>query len=268
MNLIFYVLEMPTSFSIEFSDGYTFRKLIEYIKKMAKECIFILNSEGILINLCNEDKSVLNNLFIDQSELTMYDFQCSEKEHKIPLNIQHFLDIIKIGRKDALRIIKKEGQKQLFVAPMKEESSEINNYTMIMPLNIDEMNEIPYPKYSRQENNPNCTISISRFISGCSRMESVRPDHVKISMAPKGFIFSANKSTKDIGTIFKFGDSDDEFGFIRVVTKTIKNFKNLNGLSVNSTIKLIAEPGLPIKMICHVGCYAKLRIYVLNVDSK
>ena len=100
-------------------------------------------------------------------------------------------------------------------------------------------------------------------------MESVKPDGVKITIYTNGFVFTAKKATQEVGTIFKFGPAEGkDLGSIMVSAKTIKNMKELNGLCVNSSIKMIAEPGKPMKMVCHIGCYGLLRIYFQNDSSK
>ena len=223
---------------------------------------------GISIKIINPDSTLINDIFIDKSELTIYELDFSEGDYKIPLTTKTFLELIKIGKRDSLRIYKKIGKKEILIVSFKQTPGENDGITSITPLNIDELKEIKYPNYNILEKDPNCTISVSRFIDACTKMETVKPDHVNIATAHHGFIFTAKKSTDESGTIFKFGDTRKEFGVIKVNIKTIKLFKNINGLCPSGTIKFIAEPGLPLKLVCHIGCYGLLRIYIRNSETK
>ncbi len=250
--------------------------------------------------------TILNVILIPRSNLTFYYYNSPEPEVIVGVTIANLRRNTKpIGKKDSLRIYMLPGDPLLYIQPISINVKTFtrNNTNFIKPQMIPLCRLTP-GEYERSEDDPNCTIPVVDFCRMCTAMNSISCSHVIIRGYPRGIVFEGMMEGNIAGRIDKFGivenralstDSSSSFldGFnldhvkipkgegprlviesnepedkIKVRIATIKALSKLNNLSTQGgIIKIYMEPEAPLKLICNIGSYGRLAIYLRDVDS-
>lgn len=255
----------------EFSDGYSFIKLLSFLKcdnfkNTTGECVFHFSAEGIRYRQSNIDKTVFHDLEIDASELTHYEFQSKNSKIIISLNLEQLIAILKIARKDGFQLLKQAQNNVIYIRPITGGTAQ--NFSFIIPNHIPDLTVYEEHNYNRSERQPNCTVSVSSFVMMCNQMTSIKPLNITVKGYEKGIMFMANTSAGITGKQITFGSpSEAEMGNINVPTKMLKAFSKISFISQNGTIKILfdgSDQDAIIKLVCHVGNYGILRTFIRN----
>jgi hypothetical protein len=292
----------------EFSDGYTLRNMIEYLKSTNVHGNFYFTREKILYSRADANNTVLNDISILGCNLTYYIYNSNEPHIPVGVTISNLRKITKsIGKKDSVRLFMRYGDPHLYIQILSVNAKALSrsNVNMIKPQAIEQ--EIyDVDGYARSEENPNCTIPVMDFCRMCAAMNSIQCSYVIIRGRPRGAIFegiidsglmsrrdefgickkSVGSTIPDLAPLMEdlsmdkikvptkipkivplndVEEDEEDDVQIRVKISTIKALSKINNLSTAAGIvKLYLERDLPAKLICNIGTYGKLIIYLRN----
>lgn len=301
----------PTSsFVAEFSDGYSFRNMIEYLRVTNTKGNFIFSREVIRYEQADATMTTLNQIEIETCELTQYEFNSRTSEIIMGVNIGDMRAITKtIGKKDSIRLYKTSNDSLLYIQIICHSTRGTRtNVSIVRPIAVD-LVEYEFPGYKRTEKYPNCTVPTAEFAKMCTAMSSVKCNYVTVYGLPKGAIFEGLVEGSIFGRIERFGNHD---GFttstvqsdqssdnpdlkvkvnnitvpsaprpklviktpnteqqVKIIVKmsTIKALAKLNNLSLMGTVKIYMEPKNPLKLVCKIGTYGTLRVFIRSDDD-
>lgn len=299
---------------VEFSDGYSIRNLIEYLKSTNVHGNFVFTEDGISYSQPDADNTILNEISIPRCNLPMYIYNSTEPYLAIGVTISNLRKITKsIGKKDTVQMYILPNNPMLCIRIISVNTKALNrgNMNYLKPQSLDLVFYDLKDAYSRSDDNPNCSIPIMDFCRMCAAMYSIQCSYVTVRGFPRGAIFEGMIEGGITGRIDKFGiceplkdkspsqdpisspdfsslsslldnisldkiklpstnkipklvvQSSEEEVRIRISMSTIKALSKINNLSTSSGIvKLYMEPDRPLKLVCNIGMYGKLTIYL------
>lgn len=299
----------------EFSDGYSFRNLIEYLKNTNIAGNFVFTPDRVTYSRSDANNTILNEIVILKSNLTYYVYNAPTTEVIIGVTISNLRKITKpIGKKDSIRLYMLQGDPLLYIQIVSINTKALsrNNANFVRPQGGIDHLLYDVGDYTRTDENPNCTIPIMDFCRMCTAMNSISCTYVTIRGLPRGAIFEAMTDGSISGRIDKFGIIDNpppppsvamtDFSTIdsvvsnlqptsikmptvkaprlviqtaadlaetciKVKIATIKALSKINNLSTpTGIIKLYMEPDRPLKLVCNIGNYGRLVIYLRDIE--
>jgi hypothetical protein len=280
-------------FYAEFSDGYSFRNLIEYLKSTNTNGNFIFHKDGLSYSQHNNSNSLLNFIELRGCDLPVYVYRASEESIKVGINLSNLRSITKsVGKKDSIRLFMVHGNPLLHISISSPNTKELNrnNISVIRPQKLDDV-QYELNEYEREESSPNCTTPAFDFNKMCSAMNALKCNHILVFGDDSSIVFKGMFDGDLVGRTDTFGltkKKDVYFGIanmdsetpqivqkpephqhsIKIDVSTIKALGKLNNLSPNGTIKMYMEEGLPFKMISNIGSYGKLIIYLRDIPQE
>ena len=297
--------DMGSSFAAEFSDGYSFRNMIEYLRATNLKGAFRFSKDQIVYEQSDENDTICNKIDIATCELTYYEFNSRTDEIIIGVNISDMRVITKtIGRKDSVRLYKKPTEQLLYIETSSHSTRGIGRQIVNVVRPITDISVIEYvmPEYSVHEKFPNCTVQMADFAKTCTSMGSLKCSFVTIHGLPKGAIFEGMTEGSMSGRIERFGIDEEyipttqsvndssRYNFklsmptgpkprlvvkneiaplvkIKVKMCTVKALAKLNNLSSAGIIKFYMEANNPLKLVCRIGAYGTLRVFIQSDDN-
>jgi hypothetical protein len=281
-------------FYAEFSDGYSFRNLIEYLKSTNTNGNFIFHKNGISYSQHNNSNSLLNFIELRSCDLPVYIYRTTQESIKVGINLSNLRSITKsVGKKDSIRIFMVNESPLLHISISSPNTKELNrnNISVIRPQKLDDV-QYELNEYERDESSPNCTTPAFDFNKMCSAMNALKCNHILVFGDDTSIIFKGMFDGDLVGRTDTFGLSKKKdllFGgysgmesetpqciqkpephqhSIKIDVSTIKALGKLNNLSPNGTIKMYMEESLPFKMISNIGSYGKLIIYLRDIPQE
>jgi len=275
VNTYEYKLDPEASFFATFIDGSSFRYLIEYLRLNSVEGTFLFKKDCIVYAEENDDETVLNYVNIKTYELTDYEYNSFNDQ--IPTNLY----------------IQVRSQ---------EKSSGDNPVYYCMPMESDELTILNLPHYNRGKKNPNCTIYQSDFSKLCKALVVNKCSYVEFLGYDKGIVIKGYSSKGTIAMVKEYGKRNqqnknksstaksilnvntqsrikskktapklairdiNEINRYKVYIDQIKALAKLNGFSPNGTIKFYIEEEKPMKLVCNIGTFGKLSIFIRNAE--
>jgi hypothetical protein len=292
-------------FYAEFSDGYSFRNLVEYLKSTNNTGNFLFSSRGINYIQNNTSNTLLNCVEIRGYDLTAYVFNAKLEQIDVGVNLSNLRSITKsVGKKDSLRLYMIKGNPHLHISISSPNTKELNrnNISVIRPQKL-EILDFNLDEFNRSESNPNCTAPSIDFNKMCTAMNAIKCNFVAVYSQDTTVVFKGMFDGDIVGRMDRFGinkqknvshslpeisdinsrslisnfedisppqivilPEDYEYS-IRIETSTIKALGKLNNLSPNGTIKMYMELERPFKMIANIGSYGKLIIFLRDISS-
>lgn len=353
----FMLTDPKSTFVAEFSDGYSFRNMIEYLRATNTKGNFFFSKDLIRYEQADASVTLLNQIEIQTCELTLYEFQSKTNEIIIGVNFNDMRAITKtIGKKDSVRLYKVEDNPSLHIQIINRDTRAAGR-TNVSIVRHQQMDVIVYgfPEYKRDEKHPNCTVPTSDFTKMCTAMSSVKCSYVSVYGLPHGVVFKGMLEGSTFGRIERFGNhngytpqenyqnrggdslgglyrsgsfdidniqsrssgdysshfhdpssyvlnidniilpsgpkpklilknnsdstsklsikessdhiSEDESVKVKIKMYTIKSLAKLNNLSTMGIIKMYMENSNPLKLVCKIGTYGTLRIYIESADD-
>lgn len=263
-------------FYADFSDGYSFRNLVEYLKNTNITGNLAFKKDGIFYEQHNNSTTLLNAIEIRGYDLSAYIYNSNSEVINVGVNLANFRSITKsVGKKDSIRLYMVIDNPMLYISISSPNTKELNrnNVSVIRPQKLD-VTGYTFPEYDRTETNPNCTAPSFDFNKMCMAMHSIKCNQVKIYSEGNNIIFKGMFDGDIVGRIDTFGvnkrnhtsiaDIEASY-YILIETSTIKALGKLNNLSPNGTIKMYLEEDRPFKIISNVGSYGKLTIYLRDI---
>jgi hypothetical protein len=279
-------------FYAEFSDGYSFRNLIEYLKSTNTNGNFIFHKNGVNYSQHNNTNSLLNFIEIRSCDLSVYIYNSTEDTVKVGINLSNLRSITKsVGKKDSIRLFMVTESPLLHISISSPNTKELNrnNISVIRPQKLEDV-QYELNEYEREEIFPNCTTPAFDFNKMCSAMNALKCSHILVFGDGSSIVFKGMFDGDLVGRTDTFGITKkrDIYGgysigeespqiiqkpepqqySIKIDVSTIKALGKLNNLSPNGTIKMYMEENLPFKMISNIGSYGKLVIYLRDVPQE
>ena len=300
------LIDANSSFVAEFSEGYTFRNMIEYLRVTNTKGNFRFSRDLIYYEQVDADNTILNQIEIQTCELSHYEINTQNEEIIIGINISDMRSITKtIGKKDSVRLFKHANDPFLYIQIISQSSRNVNrqNVSIVRPQHV-EMFEYDIPEYQNDEKSPNCTIPTADFAKTCTSMSSVKCSYVTIYGLPKGLILEGFQEGSMFGRREQFGNCEGYVTSVqssissstsppiksdirlnipsgpkpRLILKTplvkikvkmtiIKALAKLNNLSAMGTLKVYSEKETPVKFVSKIGGYGILRSYARSFED-
>ena len=290
-------LDPTSSFFATFVDGSSFRYMIEYLRLPSIEGVFRFSRDKIVYEQEDSDKNILNKVELKVYELTEYEYKSTSDEIVVGINLSEIRNICRnVGKKDHIDLYKLPDEpKNLYIQIRSQtEKSEPNIY--MIPITTTNYVTYQIPPYSRPKQKPTCTVHQNDFSKLCKSLVTINCDKAKIHGFNRGVVFKGITKTGAIGSVKEFGKMPKSKGPTmksimpssgKVVKSSkpppklnigemgeVENFKipisiikvlvKINALSPTGTIKIYIEKGLPLKMLCNVGTFGKLTIYLMG----
>ena len=203
------LIDANSSFVAEFSEGYTFRNLIEYLRVTNTKGNFRFSRDFIYYEQIDADNTIVNQIEIQTCELTHYEITTQNEEIIVGINISDLRAITKtIGKKDGVRIFKHANDPLLYIQIISQSARSNNrqNVSIVRPQHVD-LVTYEIPEY-QSEKSPNCTIPTADFSKTCTSMSSVKCSYVTIYGLPKGLIIEGLQEGSMFGRREQFGNCD------------------------------------------------------------
>ena len=294
-------IDTNSTLTAEFSDGYSLRNLVEYLRLTNYNGTFIFTEDQILYEQANGKETILNSLVIDAHELTYYSMQSRTSQITMRVSLSAMRQRTKnIGKKDRAVISKMANDTNMYLEIYSQNSASTGdnpNFYVISTLQ-SEIKPHKKPEYERKKR-PNCTVYQGDFAKFCTSFISVKCSYVTVHAFKMGILFKGMSSTnkaisfKEFGkccggessenvstttiqeknaptTIIKPKNSrprlivmeNGEIDSIKMQIDTIKGLAKLNNLSTTGTIKMYFEKEKPLLLICNIGTYGELSVYL------
>jgi hypothetical protein len=286
-------LDDEDSFDAEFSEGYTFKSLIEYLRFPNPRGNFKFSANMIRYNKMDSRKKMFNNVEIDCDKIEKYEFDSKHEEIVIGINMVDLRTITKpVKKKEGIKIIKcrKDPKLYIHIISRNNSSSKANNFGSICS-HDEEDADYTVEEYTRSEKTPNFAVSAADFVSVCTRMSQIKCNDITIRSQHKGAILETSteggtvNKTETLGEPYQrvntspsgsptYNSSKNSRLLVknaetslRVKTATIKILSKLGNLSTGGMLKVFMEPGKPMKIITPIGNYGFLRTYIFDEDN-
>lgn len=299
--------DMESSFVAEFSDGYSFRNLIEYLRVTNTKGNFRFRKDLISYEQIDVDHLIVNQIQIHTCELTHYEMFSTNSEIIVGVNINDIRGITRtIGKKDSVRLFKHENDPLLYIQIIGQNNRGANrqNISVVRPQQVD-LVVYEIPEYHNGEKSPNCTIPSQDFAKTCTSLASVKCNYVSIFAMPRGIILEGVQEGSTFARKEQFGSCESYTSPIypvfnssstsysskhlivpsgpkpKLIVKTentpileikvkmslIKALAKINNLSASGTVKVYAESGNPLKLNSKIGSCGNINIYIRSLDD-
>jgi len=305
VNTYEYKLDPEASFFATFIDGSSFRYLIEYLRLNSVEGTFLFKKDCIVYAEENDDETVLNYVNIKTYELTDYEYNSFNDQIISKISLSELRNKTRtVGKKEQMDIYRRsEEPTNLYIqVRSQEKSSGDNPVYYCMPMESDELTILNLPHYNRGKKNPNCTIYQSDFSKLCKALVVNKCSYVEFLGYDKGIVIKGYSSKGTIAMVKEYGKRNqqnknksstaksilnvntqsriksektapklairdiNEINRYKVYIDQIKALAKLNGFSPNGTIKFYIEEEKPMKLVCNIGTFGKLSIFIRNAE--
>ena len=206
------VVDPEASFLAEFSEGYSFRNLIEFLRGTNMQGNWIFTKNAIRYEQPNADGTILNSVEIETRKLTRYEFNSSNGEIVVGTMISEIRGVARsIGKKDGVRIYKAPNDNTIFfqITNQNTNADSMENVSPVL-LRVIERPKIEYPRYTRGEEDPNCTVQALSFGKICNAIGIVGCVSVYFYGYERGFMLKGIKENGTVGRIDSFGDCQNQ----------------------------------------------------------
>lgn len=289
-----------SSFFATFVDGSSFRNMIEYLRLASTEGVFRFTKHNIYYEQVGKDGNILNVVSLKTYELTDYEFSSTSDEIVVGLNLCKIRNICKnIGKKDHIDLYKLSTEPNNLYIRIKSQSEKGSDYNLyIAEITTTDYTVFKLPKYTKGKNNPTCTVYQSDFSKLCKSLVTIKCTHTVIRGFEKGAVFKGILNTGEIGSVKEFGKCNSSnspqvlksiftvanrsvvkaikppprlnIGEIGEIEKfniqiyIVKYLAKLNALNPTGTIKMYIERGIPLKMVCDIGSFGKMNVFLMG----
>lgn len=265
-----------TSFLAEFFDGYSFKNLVDFLRRINTTAIFEFHPNRIeCFHYDTEARNILTHTVIKGKELYQYQLKIAGEEEKIRLgvNLRDLQRFIKgIGKKDSLILYKKIGDPLIYI----QISNAVNknsqgNFSMFHPCKTESV-IIDIPNYETNENYPHVILSSANLGQICSSMSVLRSTLVRIRVVGNKLTMDNLTDERSSGRVdtfpirsYKEGEKVEFQALVKA--STLKCLTKLSNLSPNGLLKMYTEAEKPLLVICKINGWGKMRIYLSSVEN-
>nr|QBK91477.1 MAG: proliferating cell nuclear antigen [Pithovirus LCPAC302]QBK91554.1 MAG: proliferating cell nuclear antigen [Pithovirus LCPAC302] len=291
-------MDNEASFFATFVDGSSFRNMIEYIRLPNVEGVFRFTKYNIFYEQGDQDNNILNIVELKTYELTDYQFTSKSDEIIVGINLSDLRNITRnVGKKDHIDLYKLPDEPKSLYIQIRSQSEKGTSNLYHLPITTIHYTVYKLPEYMRNKKQPTCTVYQSDFSKLCKSLVTIKCSHAMVHGFQNGVVYKGILNTGAIGSVKEFGKchTDNvtnnlksilpsrgniikssrpppklnigEVGEIerfRIDISIIKFLIKLNALSPTGTVKMYIEKGLPLKMVCNIGTFGKMSIYIMG----
>lgn len=276
----------------EFSDGYSLRNLIEYLKASNTTTgRLIFSRERITFVRSNYQATVLNEVVFRTYDLPRYIYNSDQPSIVFGANMNNIRPITRsIGKKDSARLFMQKGDSRLYIQIISQNAKALSreNVNVIVSQNV-EPEGYDLEEYVRSVDRPNCSVPCHDFTKMCGAMNSLKCSYVTARGFENGMTFIGMIEGNIFGRVDRFGEcgssltdlplhsisvptsssspSNSQQPIIRISISIVKALSKINNLTSNGNIRMYFEQDRPLKLVCNVGTYGQLNIYLKEEDS-
>jgi len=266
-----------SSFLAEFFDGYSFKNLVDFLRRINTTAIFEFHQTRIeCFHYDTEARNILTHIVIKGKELSQYQLRLGDnKENKLRMgiNLRELQKFIKgIGKKDSLILYKKPGDYSIYIqiANAMNKNNQ-GNFSMFRPCKAESV-LIDIPAYDTNENFPHVIVSSANLGHICSSMNVLKSSHVRIRVVDNKLTLDNLTDDRSSGRVDTFAirnyGKEERIEYQALVkASTLKCLVKLSNLSPNGLLKIYTETDKPLLIICKINGWGKMRIYLSSVDN-
>ena len=206
-------IDLSASFYVEFSHGYAFRNLIEYLRLTNCTGTFIFKPDAITYQQSNGAYTLLNDLTIDTCELTKYEMQSKTGQIFVTVNLSELRSYTRtIGKKDRATLSKMPNDPHLYLQVFSPSSTSTDNKPNLcaIPTLTPNVTKYTFADYKRSRRNPNCTVEQAEFAKMCTTIGSIKCSHVAVHGFENGALFKGISSSGTSVSFKEFGSRHDK----------------------------------------------------------
>ena len=194
-------------FLAEFTDGYCFRNLIEYLRHSNVEGNFVFSKEEISYEQRDGKNILFNSCKIKTCKLSKYIYKIPDGNTLyVGLNMVDIQTQTKnIGKKDGCRIyFKNNRDPNLYIQIISSNKGNRSNihFVRTKPVTDEATGEMP----DYDNDHPNAITGLGDFAKTCKILGTTKCDYVIIRGYEKGITMSASVEGKLIGRVETFGE--------------------------------------------------------------
>lgn len=283
-----------TSIKAHFTDGYSFRILIDYLKMYHDEGRFIFDSNTIQFKRSNgkgnpddsktyRPAEVINEVLINTKELVVYEFNETS-----PVIIGVDMGTLKnalsdVGKKDSISITMIRGYDSFTIQKL-DSNVDSNGIEVKIKQVEDELYDTD--EYKRQINDPNFVTPLTDFAKKCKPI-STGCEYIYLHQYSKGLRMEKVGAGVSSSRYFNFGKVDDAvisngtgpkiiikgmteskiIEKIKIRAENIKSLAKLNNISQSSNIRFFFEDSgeKPVRISCSIGCYGLIISHLVGI---
>jgi len=285
-----------------FAEAYTFRACIEFIRHVCTQANFVFYPDRIELVRGDSDVTTLVEWSISTSELTQYKYNAyDDAGNKLDCFAAGFslAEMVKgtkaIAKKDGMAFFIKPDDNVMNIQVISAGKQGSTGYVQLIEVPIIEYDKVVY---QRDEKQANVRVPAANFAKMCSSMTSSKCQCVRFTSYPTGVECLGMLADNSLGRRENFGICSKGGDVIvtpepvrstnpetRVVAGTptirlvMRSYEDLNTINVKTTpvikamgrfnniagtgvVKVTNEPGKPMRLICNVGNYGMLAVYI------
>ena len=288
-------------FSLEITIAYQFRNFMSYLRNVNKEGNFIFTPDYIKYTEVDDKKMSINDVYFDKNDLNRYIFN-SKGKVTVGVNLEEFENKTDgIGRRDGIRICLKKDKdsiNQLWIYILRQNGNPTASFITVKNVAI---NEEECPIILRKE--PNVVTPIGNFIRIFKNIADIKSEYVVIQGYPNGILLQAYLNCKSNGTFEEIGETpimrsdnkiqmpdlktiegmntkekkrinivikpEENIPNVIVTSEVLKNISKISNISAPiANVKIYIEKDNPMKIVCPIGFFGQLTIYVQNNENE
>ncbi|QIN54256.1 putative proliferating cell nuclear antigen [Cedratvirus kamchatka] len=265
-----------SSFAAEFYDGYSFKNLVDFLRRINPTALFRFSADRIqCLHHDPEGKNILAHVNIESKELYKYSLTTPRgRVLDIGMNLRDLQKFIKsIGKKDSLTIYKKSGEHSIYIRISNSNKGSQGNFSVIRPCKIEPL-DILIPEYDMDESRPSLVIPASSVSSTFNVLNVLKSSTVRICVKDNNLNIDNLTDDRSSGRVDTFpmrvyGGQQVSYE-ISVRVSALKCLTKLNNLSPNGLLKFYLEnkneEPLPIKIMGKINSWGELTIYLSSTE--
>jgi len=228
---------LKSSYYIEFSDGYSFRSLLEYLKLTILKGSIVVMKNGIYHSSCSNSGDALYEFEIFACELPSFIYDSELEEIVEGIDFSAITPVTKNMKKKCwVKLFREVENRNIFIKIFSTGTS-IQNIHPVLVYNFR------YTNYSVSElfenKNPICTVPLDDF---CGTMDTQHKNNGKlsnISIFDKGIVIVDEQRVNN-SPVGQFGvtSGDDLIYMMSVDTKHLKDFSKMKNIGERSCVKI------------------------------
>lgn len=269
-------------FKAQFSDPYSLRCLIDYLRLTITEAKLVISSNSISIFQGDKLQTILHRAIIDPLKLTLFQLNKDYEEIAIGINMADFSTKIKgIQKKNStLQFYNSiNNSKEFYVSFMQQTGRP--GIIVIPVYNVDS----PDYRLTDYEDStpPNFTVPTIEISRNFSSINALKCDYAVIECYKKGMFIKGIKEENVIGIqpicecppyylnpADRVEDPNNAFVVsFRISSNTVKALCKINTISpASATTQIYFDEDKPFKLKSSVGTYGTLETYLSDIEPK
>jgi len=229
-------------FICEINDGYSFRKLIEFLRASNIEGNFVFSKKEITYRQTDGQSVLMNDIIIRTCDLPKYEFNVPDNQI-VGVQLADVVTETKdIGKKDGARLYMKRGDINLYIQRITTTKGMRSNIHFVRTKNIDYVLQ-EFPVFKRMLDEPNTNASLNEFSQVCKNMGGIKCDYVSIQGFSRGVKLLAYVEGQLTGRSEKFGECDETSKVLYPDFKELFSTLDIDSIRPTvSRVKLVIKP--------------------------